>query len=97
VDINPLTEDELDQALKNCTGFSPGPDQIHNMIWSTGEFPSKWTEAIVIPILKPGKDPKEPTSYRSISLTSCMCKTMKKIINRRLLHVIEEKRLQPET
>jgi hypothetical protein len=78
----PITEEELDQALKSCTGSSPGPDlqihyvflkqmevperlkvlEIYNKIWSTGEFPSKWTEVIVIPILKPGKDPNEPTS-----------------------------------
>jgi hypothetical protein len=36
-------------------------------------------------------------SYRPISLTSCMCKTMEKIINRPLLQVIVERRLLPET
>jgi hypothetical protein len=71
--------------------------EIYNKIWSTEEFPCEWTEAIVIPILKPGKDPNEPTSYRQISLSSCMCKTMERIINRRILHVIEERKLLPET
>jgi hypothetical protein len=28
----PITEEELDQALKNCTGSSTGPDQIHCLI-----------------------------------------------------------------
>jgi hypothetical protein len=51
--------------------------KIYNKIRSTGEFPSEWTEFIVIP----GKDPNEPTSYRPISLTSCMCKTMERIIH----------------
>jgi hypothetical protein len=45
--------------------------EIYNKIWSTGEISSEWTEAIVIPILKAGKDPNEPMSYRNISLTSC--------------------------
>jgi hypothetical protein len=71
--------------------------EIYNKIWSTEEFPCEWTEAIVISILKPGKDPTEPTSYRQISLSSCMCKTRERIINRRLLHVIEEMGLLPET
>jgi hypothetical protein len=60
-------------------------------------FPTGWTGATVIPILKPGKDPNEPKSYRPISLTSCMCKVMEKIINRRLQHIIESRRLLPET
>jgi hypothetical protein len=62
-----------------------------------GAFPSEWSEAILKPILKPGKDPNEPTSYRPISLTSCMCEIIERLINRRLLHVIEERRLLPET
>jgi hypothetical protein len=58
--------------------------EIYKKIWSTGAFTSEWTKAIVISILKPGKDPNEPP----ILLTSFMCKTMERIINRRLLHVI---------
>ncbi|GFU13066.1 reverse transcriptase domain-containing protein [Trichonephila clavipes] len=34
-------------------------------------FPSSWREAIVIPILKPGKVATDPLSYRPIALTSC--------------------------
>jgi hypothetical protein len=28
----PITEEELNQALKSCTGSSTGPDQIHFLI-----------------------------------------------------------------
>jgi hypothetical protein len=63
----------------------------------TGDFPTGWKEATVIPILKPGKDPNKPKSYRSISLTSCMCKVMEKIVNRRLQYNIESRQLFPET
>ena len=45
---------------------------IYNYIWRTGDFPQCWSEAIVIPIPKPGKDHSDPNSYRPISLTSCV-------------------------
>ena len=58
---------------------------ILNKIWLSGEFPSDWRKAIVIPIPKPGKDPTNPTNYRPIALTRCICKTMERMINRRLV------------
>ena len=58
---------------------------IFNNIWTTGEFPEDWRLATVIPIPKPGKDPAEPTNYRPIALTSCLCKTLERIINKRLI------------
>ncbi|GFU51046.1 reverse transcriptase domain-containing protein [Trichonephila clavipes] len=42
-------------------------------------YPTQWQEAKVIPILKPGKDPKNPLSYRPIALTSCLCKTLERM------------------
>jgi hypothetical protein len=68
----PLTEEELENALHECKGTSPGLDDIHyeflkrmdtkerwnfQKIWSEGEFPKKWRRATVIPILKPRKNP----------------------------------------
>ena len=58
---------------------------IFNKIWLSGDFPSDWRKAIIIPIPKPGKDPTNPTNYRPIALTSCICKTMERVINRRLV------------
>jgi hypothetical protein len=55
-------------------------------VWKREVFPKSWTEATVIPILKPGKDPNQTNSYRPISLTSFVCKTMKKMVNYRLVH-----------
>ena len=54
---------------------------IFNHIWTTGDFPEDWRLATVIPIPKPGKDHAEPTNYRPIALTSCLCKTMERMIN----------------
>ena len=47
----------------------------------------------MIPIPKPGKDPTNPTIYRPIALTSCICKIMQRVINRRLVWYIESRKL----
>ena len=49
---------------------------IFNDIWATGVFPESWRLATIIPIPKPGKDHAEPSNYRPIALTSCLCKTL---------------------
>jgi hypothetical protein len=33
--------------------------EIYNKIWEREVFPKSWTEATVIPILKPGKNPNQ--------------------------------------
>ncbi|WP_195910758.1 reverse transcriptase domain-containing protein [Solemya velum gill symbiont] len=58
---------------------------IFNYIWTSGSLPSSWKEATVIPIAKPGKDSTDPENYRPISLTGCLCKTMERMINDRLV------------
>ena len=44
---------------------------IINKIFKDSEVPSIWKMALVLPFLKPGKDPAIPSSYRPIALTSC--------------------------
>ena len=58
---------------------------IFNNMWETGKFPESWELATIIPIPKPGKDHTEPTNYRPIALTSCLCKTLERMINARLV------------
>ena len=53
---------------------------IVNKIWISGEL--SWWKAIIIPVPKPSKD---PTNYHPIALTSCICKTMEGMVNRRLV------------
>ena len=62
-------------------------------MWISGDFPPDWRKAIIIPIPKPGKDPTNPTNYRPIALTSCICKTMERMINRRLVWYLESHNL----
>ena len=62
---------------------------IFNKIWSSGTFPVSWREANIIPIPKPGKDASDPNNYRPIALTSCLCKTMERMVYERLLWQLE--------
>ena len=66
---------------------------LYNRCWEGEGIPPKWRTAIIKPLLKDGKDPKQTTSYRPISLTSCLGKLLEKIIGDRLVHVLEERGL----
>ena len=66
---------------------------IFNDMWEAGTFPESWELATVIPIPKPGKDHAEPNSYRPIALTSCLCKTLERMINVRLVWYLESNNL----
>lgn len=70
---------------------------IFNQSYLTGQVPSAWKIGTVVPILKPGKDPKDVKSYRPITLLSCMSKVLERIIQNRFEYVIENKNmLKPE-
>ncbi|GFT29384.1 putative RNA-directed DNA polymerase from transposon X-element [Trichonephila clavipes] len=82
--LHHLDEDSLLSLLYLC-----------NRIWMEQVYPSIWEETIVIHILKPGKDPKHPLSYRPIALTSCLGKTMERMVNVRLIYQLEKNRCIP--
>ncbi|KFM66854.1 putative RNA-directed DNA polymerase from transposon X-element, partial [Stegodyphus mimosarum] len=56
---------------------------IFNRVWNEQVFPNAWRTASVIPNTEPGKDPTNPSSYRPIALTSCLCKLFEKMVNTR--------------
>jgi ribonuclease HI len=66
---------------------------LYNYIWKKQVFPDSWREALVIPILKPGKIPSSSGSYRPISLTCNLCKIFEKIISKRLRWYLESNNL----
>ena len=48
-----------------------------------------WHFWIIIPVPKPGKVLSDPGSYRPIALTSCLCKTIERMVNSRLTWYLE--------
>lgn len=68
---------------------------LYNKAFMEGHFPDEWKSAIVIPILKPGKQPLDPSSYRPISLLSCVGKVMEKMVADRLMWWLEKHKLLP--
>ena len=67
--------------------------RLVNLTWEKGKIPKPWRNAHIIPILKNGKDPKIPKSYRPISLTSCIGKVAERMVNRRLYWWLESSNL----
>ncbi|GFU09955.1 probable RNA-directed DNA polymerase from transposon BS [Trichonephila clavipes] len=56
-----------------------------NDSWSSSQIPKDWTHAIILPFIRPHKNPKEVSSYRPISLTSVIAKLLGRMILHRML------------
>ncbi|GFU89812.1 probable RNA-directed DNA polymerase from transposon X-element [Trichonephila clavipes] len=70
---------------------------IINNMFKLRYFPNAWKTAVVIPILKPGKNPKLAESHRPISLLPIQSKLAEKMISTRLNDYLEsENVLVPE-
>ena len=97
----PFTRDELLLGIKKGKSTAPGVDGITyeiinclimmeesplldliNLSYRNGRLPIKWKLALIVPV------PKSNGDYRPISLTSCICKLMERLILNRLLFVI---------
>ena len=63
---------------------------MYNKSWDKGIIPESWAEATIIPLIKPNKPAKDPSSYRPISLTSTFTKLMQKMIKHRLCNHLEK-------
>ena len=69
--------------------------QFYNNCSSTTKIPKVWRQTRIIALLKPGKDPSEPKSYRPISLLCHTYKLFERLILNRLAPFIDEQ-LIPE-
>lgn len=67
--------------------------KFFNRVWKEGQLPNEWKKAIIVPFLKPGKDRSNASSYRPIALTSCLGKTFERLVNNRLIFILESNSL----
>nr|GBN24302.1 putative RNA-directed DNA polymerase from transposon X-element [Araneus ventricosus]GBN24314.1 putative RNA-directed DNA polymerase from transposon X-element [Araneus ventricosus] len=63
--------------------------EIINAILKFHHFPNAWKTAIIVPIIKPGKNAQDPVSYRPISLLSSLSKVTEAVILTRLQEATE--------
>ena len=63
---------------------------IFNKVFIEKVFPITWSKAMLLPFQKPNKDPTSVDNYRPIALTKCLCKLLEKIINFRLIFILEQ-------
>ncbi len=74
---------------------APGPRarqellDIFNHSFSTGKSPQIWTIAIILPLKKAEKTPGCKSLYRPVSLTSCVTKTLERILHNTLYYLAE--------
>ena len=64
-----------------------------NALYQISFVPEDWKRAIVIPLPKPKKPLDDVSSYRPISLTSCLSKLFERIITNRIFWFVESKNL----
>lgn len=84
------------QSLKNLDlKFLPLLLEYFNNVWRSGVVPEEWRTSVVLPKLKSGKTPDQAASFRPISLTSCICKLMERIVHRRLTWLLEHHEIMP--
>jgi hypothetical protein len=62
-----------------------------NKFWREGVCPQSWRDAVIVPILKPGKPQEQLDSYRPIALTSCLAKVIERMVAKRLQHLAESR------
>lgn len=67
--------------------------KIYNFIFNTGVIPQDWKTQLVIPILKPGKDPSSHLSFRPIALSSILSKLFEHLIKNRLEYYVENRNI----
>ncbi|XP_077516753.1 uncharacterized protein LOC144127718 [Amblyomma americanum] len=70
--------------------------EAFNAIWGSATLPEDWPTAVVVPVLKPRKSSRLPSSYKPVSLTSAACKTMEAIALFRLTWIARVTNFLPE-
>lgn len=86
---NRCLKNYTDSLIKHLT-------KLFNHVLILGYIPNEWKKAYIILLLKPNKDKNQPSSYRPISLLSCLGKLLEKIIKKRLMLVLNRRNILPQ-
>ena len=85
---------EYDDIHSEVLMNEPCIDLLHKIIsasFETGDIPDMWRTGIISPIPKSAKDdPRDPMSYRGLTLLSIPCKVYMSILNSRLCKWLED-------
>ena len=68
--------------------------KLFNYCLSTGYYPNRFKQGLMIFIPKPGKDHSNPANYRPITLLNLLSKAFGKILNKRFVQHLERHDLQ---
>jgi hypothetical protein len=84
-------EDEVSPRLLQALGENGKGAMLRilNRSWTDGECPQSWRDAVIIPLLKSGKPPERTDSFRPVSLTSCVAKTLERMVAGRIHYLAE--------
>ena len=80
IPIRLIKENESEISEVVCFLFSQS--------YSSGQLPSDWCKANIVPIFKKGTK-QDPSNYRPVSLTVALCKVMEHIIYRSIMQHLE--------
>ena len=86
--------DNLAFLIKFCKNALAKPLALMwNASLKQGRVPQRLKEAIIIPILKPGKKRTDPEAFRPVSLTSHLAKIFERVIKTAVQHHLESNNL----
>jgi hypothetical protein len=91
------SDDILNEYIKATKDLLlPIYNKLFNEVLDSGLLPKSWLEGYIIPIYKNKGNPKDTSSYRPITILSCLGKLFTSVINLRLTSYIENTELLNE-
>jgi len=88
-------EDEIPPSFLKALGPRAKVEllSIFNQSFDDASVPQMWRRAIILPLLKAGKPAGQIASFRPVSLTSCVVKTMERMVSDRLYEIAETRNM----
>ena len=88
------TDSIINEALKAIAEETlTALNKLFNLIYNSGQYPSNWRQALIVPIFKKKGDHDDPNCYRGIALISCLAKLFDNIVNERLTTFLKKNKV----